>query len=81
MVGGKCSMANFNVALLQLLPMKTQEENLIKGLESCKKAKQMGADLALFPEMWNIGYNLAPDKTETEKNAIDLCSDYRVRFF
>ena len=37
-------MTSFNVALLQLLPTGSQEANLIKGLEYCKKAKQMGAD-------------------------------------
>lgn len=47
----------FTVALLQLLPEKTLEENKIKGIEACRKAKQMGADIAVFPEMWSIGYD------------------------
>jgi predicted amidohydrolase len=71
---------NFNVALLQLLPAGSQEENLRKGLEYCKKAKQAGADIALFPEMWNIGYRLTPNREETERNAIGLDSDYIARF-
>ena len=37
-----------------------QEFNLVKGVESCKKAKDLGADLVLFPEMWNIGYAGCP---------------------
>jgi len=73
-------MTNFNVALLQILPSGSQKTNLIKGLEYCKKAKQMGADIALFPEMWNIGYALTPDREETERNAIGLESDYIARF-
>lgn len=47
----------FTVALLQLLPEKSLEENKIKGIEACRKAKLMGADIAVFPEMWSIGYD------------------------
>jgi len=73
-------MPNFSVALLQLLPTGSQEENLCKGLVYCKKAKQMGADIALFPEMWNIGYSLTSNSEETERNSIGLDSDYIVQF-
>ena len=38
------------VALLQIAPMCSLEGNLAKGIESCKKAKNMGADIALFPK-------------------------------
>lgn len=51
-------MQHFKVALLQLLPEGSQEKNLEKGLSACRQAKAMGANLALFPEMWNIGYQL-----------------------
>jgi len=34
-----------------------QQANLVKGEEFCRRAGHMGADIALFPEMWNIGYN------------------------
>lgn len=47
---------DFCVALLQLIAGNTPEENLKKGMEACRRAKGMGADLALFPEMWNVGY-------------------------
>jgi predicted amidohydrolase len=50
-------MKTFRVALLQLIPTESQKGNLEKGIKYCKLAKDMGADLALFPEMWNIGYN------------------------
>lgn len=70
----------FIVALMQLLPMGSEEGNLRKGLEFCKKAKQMGADIALFPEMWNNGYNLTSERAETEKNAIELSSTYITQF-
>jgi len=71
---------NFNVALLQILPTGSQQANLIKGLKYCKKAKQMGADIALFPEMWNIGYALTSDREENEKNTVELDSDYIAHF-
>jgi len=80
MVGGTCAMTSLCVALLQILPTGSQKSNLIKGLEYCKKAKQMGADIALFPEMWNIGYALTHDREETERNAVGLDSEYIARF-
>lgn len=52
-------MADFHVALLQLLPGNSTEENLEKGFAYCRKAKELGADLALFPEMWSTGYQLS----------------------
>lgn len=48
----------FNVALLQLSPTDSIENNMLKGIEYCKKAKGMGADIAVFPEMWNTGYEM-----------------------
>ena len=50
-------MKEIKVALLQLHACGTdQETNLKKGDQFCRQAKTMGADIALFPEMWNIGY-------------------------
>ena len=51
-------MSILKVALLQISPCKTLEENLSKGVEYCKKAKDMGADIALFPEMFSNGYDI-----------------------
>ncbi len=45
-------------ALLQIAPRDTLERNLEKGMAYCKKAKEMGADIALFPEMWSNGYRI-----------------------
>ena len=66
-------MKSFNSALLQLLPEKSIEENLKKGLDACRKAKLAGADLALFPEMWSTGYNI-PENIE-ELKAISIPED------
>ena len=44
------------IALCQLLPTGSEAGNLKKGSEACRSAKDMGADIALFPEMWSCGY-------------------------
>lgn len=45
------------IALLQMASCGVdQAASLAKGEEYCRRAKAMGADIALFPEMWNIGY-------------------------
>ena len=42
-------MSMLKIALLQIAPGLTLEENLQKGLSACRQAHQMGADIALFP--------------------------------
>lgn len=51
-------MAFLKIALLQISPCDTLEENLHKGLLACQQAKAQGADIALFPEMWSNGYRI-----------------------
>ena len=46
------------IALLQIAPRDTLEENLKKGVEYCRRAAALGADIALFPEMWSSGYRI-----------------------
>lgn len=70
----------FRVALLQLLSGRTQDDNRKKGIEYCKLAKKMGADIALFPEMWNIGYALPPDIYEWQTSAINTDSEFMRSF-
>lgn len=57
-------MNSIQVALLQLLPAGNTGANLRKGLEYCEKAADMGADIALFPEMWSCGYSIPEDISE-----------------
>ena len=45
-------MNTLKIALLQISPAAALSENLKKGMEACRKAKRMGADIAVFPEMW-----------------------------
>lgn len=56
-------MAELAIAFLQLKPGGSREENLDKGLEACRRAREMGADLALFPEMWSNGYHVPEHPT------------------
>ena len=51
-------MSLLKIALLQISPCKTLSENLEKGICSCMQAKEKGADITLFPEMWSNGYNI-----------------------
>ncbi len=52
-------MGLFRVALLQMASNGTdQAANRRKGEEFCREAAEMDADIALFPEMWNVGYSL-----------------------
>ena len=50
-------MTVLTVALLQIEAAGyDQAENLARGESACRRAAALGADIALFPEMWNIGY-------------------------
>lgn len=71
-------MPTFKVALLQIAPAGGLRENLEKGLAACRKAAAMGADAALFPEMWSNGYRLGEDGWT--RDAIDLHGPFTQRF-
>ena len=45
-----------------------QRANLLKGEDFCRRASSMGADIALFPEMWIIGYTPYFPKDQEEIN-------------
>ncbi len=50
-------MDSLTVALLQLRsPGADPGRALQEGERACREAARLGADLALFPEMWQIGY-------------------------
>ncbi|MFD7504175.1 carbon-nitrogen hydrolase family protein [Streptomyces sp. NPDC059850] len=61
-------MTTLTVALLQLAPPgRDVRANLATGDSACRRAKAIGADIALFPEMWSNGYRpaVADDADET----------------
>ena len=51
-------MEPLKIALLQIAPCDSLNENLKKGVGACRKAREMGADIALFPEMFSNGYRI-----------------------
>ena len=70
-------ISKLKIALLQIAPCKTLEENLEKGIVCCRKAKERGADIALFPEMWSNGYNIyGRHFDEWKAEAISADSDF-----
>ena len=64
------------IALLQLLPPEEPEFLIYKGVSACMKARRLGADIALFPEMWNDGYALPQDPVELGKLAVDADGEF-----
>lgn len=74
------------IALLQMTSCGTdQAANLAKGTDFCRRAKALDADLALFPEMWNIGYTFFdPDEPDAKEHwaaqAIGVESEFVTHF-
>ena len=69
------------IALLQLTPCDTLEDNLNKGLAACRRARALGADIALFPEMWSNGYRIY-DRPAEDWKAEAIPADHKfVRTF
>lgn len=73
-------MSNLKVALMQLIPEDSLSGNLDKGMEYCRRAKKMGADIALFPEMWSCGYNIPQDYENLNDLSISVDSDFIYSF-
>ena len=72
---------HIKIALLQISPCKTAEENLEKGIQYCKKARESGADIALFPEMWSNGYHIyGRPVREWKEEAVSVDSDFVTGF-
>lgn len=71
---------NVKIALLQLLPGNSLEEQFHIGKAACKKAKEKGADIALFPEMWSDGYAIPQDARELEELAVSEDSEFVQEF-
>lgn len=74
-------MKLLNIALLQTAPCNTLEQNLEKGIRNCTRAKEMGADIALFPEMWSNGYRIYDRPvSEWKAEAVSADSDFVKAF-
>ena len=68
------------IALLQLLPGDGPEAQLQIGKEACERARSLGADIALFPEMWNTGYRIPQNEAELCALAVAPDGDYVRQF-
>ena len=73
-------MRELRVALLQIAPGENLLMSREKGIQACRKAKKLGADIALFPEMWSSGYVFPHDEEWLKKNSVSLDSAYVKRF-
>lgn len=68
------------IALLQILPAGSEEENRNKGAEYCRRAKAAGADIALFPEMWSCGYRVPESAAELQALALPADGEFVCSF-
>lgn len=74
-------MQRLKIALLQIAPHQSLHKQLHKGIESCKQAKNRGADIALFPEMWSNGYDIIHHSAiHWQKEAISIENDFVCAF-
>ena len=71
---------NLKIAFLQLLPGGSLEKQLRKGISACEEAKNLGADIALFPEMWSDGYYFPQDEETLSGLSITADSDFIENF-
>jgi len=72
----------FKVALLQLTPFgDDQGQNLAKGVRACREARVLGSDLAVFPELWNIGATPSPIDPEGRRRWIAQAIDQQNVLF
>lgn len=70
----------FKIAFIQLLPGDTLARQLETGKRACERAREMGADLALFPEMWSDGYRLPQDEAALRALAVGRDSPFVQAF-
>lgn len=68
------------VALLQILPGNGLTEQFHIGEEALRRAKDAGADLALFPEMWSTGYEIPPDEDVLGRMAVSADGNFIKKF-
>ena len=73
-------MTGIKVALLQLMPEDNLQGNIAKGIKAVEKSAAMGADIALFPEMWSCGYCFPQDSKALDNLAVSHDSEYIMAF-
>ena len=73
-------MEKLRIAFLQILPGKTLEESLRIGTDAVRKAKDLGADIALFPEMFSCGYQFPEDEDRFVRLSLSRDSEFVESF-
>lgn len=73
-------MKILKIALLQIFPEDSLEQNLQKGIAACRKARESGADIALFPEMWSNGYHIPKELEQLKTEAVSADSKFVMTF-
>ena len=68
------------IAFVQESSGSSLEEQLEIGKKACEKAASMGADIALFPEMWSDSYELPQDEEKLKRLSISKDSDFVKEF-
>src|SRR5205807_6947538 len=68
------TMTTLKIALLQLVSFRRDvDANLHKGDHFCRRAASSGAHVALFPELWSIGYQpFDPEKPSDREDWLSL---------
>lgn len=74
-------MNTFRVALLQAPPgPPNPDENLTRGVALCRRAQALQADVALFPEMWSVGYHSLTELEGWESLAVPIDGGFVSHF-
>ena len=74
-------MNTLRVALLQALPgPPNPDENLTRGVALCRRAQALQADVALFPEMWSVGYHSFTELEGWESLAVPIHGGFVAHF-
>lgn len=73
-------MNQLNIALLQITAGNTIEETRAKGVQYCRQAKDAGADIVLFPEMYNTGYDIPQDLVLLREKAVSVEGEFVQTF-
>ena len=74
-------MNTFRVALLQAPPGPPDpRENLARGVALCRRAQALQADVALFPEMWSVGYHSLTELEGWESLAVPIDGGFVSHF-
>ena len=66
-------MSVLKIALLQISPCGDERQNAIKGEKYCRIAKELGADIALFPEMFTaLSQSILGRALKSGKFSVDI---------